>query len=268
MFSRWTRRIIPSVLLCVAAMLHAGDWPQWRGPNRDAVWHETGILQSFPPEGLKVPGAFRRALVFQVPSSRKAGSMSPIRTSRAPCSKNVRCWMAQRAVDLEPQLRRSLPGDGADPDHSFGPVVTPVVADGRITHGRMSDLCLDAVTGRVLWHHELPKEFGTKEDLRGPNCSPIVESNVVIIAIAESEISIRLRQRFRPPVWEALDDPSNTSPIVIDLLAADISSLGQQVSRRSIPSPAAFSGARTLPPQETTPSRRRCGKTTCCCWMA
>src|SRR5437899_10457340 len=32
----------------------AEDWPQFRGPNRDSVWHETGILQTFPAEGLKV----------------------------------------------------------------------------------------------------------------------------------------------------------------------------------------------------------------------
>ena len=34
--------------------LRADDWPQWRGPNRDGVWSETGILQKFPAEGLKI----------------------------------------------------------------------------------------------------------------------------------------------------------------------------------------------------------------------
>ena len=25
----------------------AEDWPQWRGPTRDGVWHETGIISKF-----------------------------------------------------------------------------------------------------------------------------------------------------------------------------------------------------------------------------
>src|SRR5258708_7225515 len=32
----------------------ATDWPQFRGPNRDGNWDETGILESFPREGLKI----------------------------------------------------------------------------------------------------------------------------------------------------------------------------------------------------------------------
>ncbi len=36
------------------AALRADDWPQWRGPNRDGVYGETGLLQPFPAEGLKV----------------------------------------------------------------------------------------------------------------------------------------------------------------------------------------------------------------------
>ena len=43
-----TLPLLPSVAL------RADDWPQWRGPNRDGVCSETGLLESFPAEGLKV----------------------------------------------------------------------------------------------------------------------------------------------------------------------------------------------------------------------
>src|SRR5437870_2963976 len=46
-------------LALVASMLAAGraiadDWPQWLGPERDAVWRETGIVERFPPGGSPV----------------------------------------------------------------------------------------------------------------------------------------------------------------------------------------------------------------------
>src|SRR2546423_1388989 len=42
------------LILTGTSAIQATDSPQWRGPNRDAVWTETGILQIFPAEGLKV----------------------------------------------------------------------------------------------------------------------------------------------------------------------------------------------------------------------
>ena len=40
--------------LLLPAAIRAEDWPQWRGPNRDGVCGETGLLESFPAEGLTV----------------------------------------------------------------------------------------------------------------------------------------------------------------------------------------------------------------------
>lgn len=142
--------------------------------------------------------------------------------TRTNARENVRCLDAATGKSIWTHAYDVVyPEYGADPDHPFGPIATPVVADGKVyTYGRMSDLlCLDAGTGRVLWRHSLPKEYGTTEDLRGPNCSPIVESNLVIIAIARSpQISIvAFDKDSGRQVWEALDEiPSNTSPIVIN----------------------------------------------------
>ena len=46
--------VLISLPLLLAAATRADDWPQWRGPNRDGVWRENGILESFPADGLKV----------------------------------------------------------------------------------------------------------------------------------------------------------------------------------------------------------------------
>src|SRR5262245_7787135 len=31
----------------------ADDWPHYMGPNRDAVWRETGVVEKFPEGGLR-----------------------------------------------------------------------------------------------------------------------------------------------------------------------------------------------------------------------
>ena len=50
-----------TVFLVMSALLYGGiltaratEWPQWRGPNRDGVSGEVGILKEWSPNGPKV----------------------------------------------------------------------------------------------------------------------------------------------------------------------------------------------------------------------
>src|SRR5437879_12911757 len=47
-------RLTATLVLLLPLVVPAEDWPQFRGPNRDGAWNETGILQTFPAEGLKI----------------------------------------------------------------------------------------------------------------------------------------------------------------------------------------------------------------------
>ena len=38
-------------LVCLALPLLAGDWPQWRGPQRNGISSETGLLSEWPSGG-------------------------------------------------------------------------------------------------------------------------------------------------------------------------------------------------------------------------
>jgi outer membrane protein assembly factor BamB len=216
------RTIGAIVALCINPAARADDWPQWRGPHRDSTWYETGILDSFPPEGPKV--------LWRVPIG--TGFSSPCvvqgkvyvtysRVTREAAHENVLCVDAATGKEIWAHTYPvEYPEWGANPDHPFGPAATPVVADGKVySLGRMSNLiCLDAITGRVIWHNDLPKQYGTTEDLRGFNCSPIIEGNLLIMAIARSpEVSIiAFDKHTGRQVWESLDEiPSDSSPIVI-----------------------------------------------------
>src|SRR4029078_13466413 len=61
--------ILTGALMLVAAPLFAAtpeagsgfDWPQWRGPARDDLSKETGLLKQWPAEGPKKVWSFNKA---------------------------------------------------------------------------------------------------------------------------------------------------------------------------------------------------------------
>lgn len=210
------------VAVCLPTALHAEDWPQWRGPNRDATWHETRLLQSFPPGGPKVLWRATVGVGFSSPCVAQGRVyVTDSQVTRTTSRENVHCLDAATGRPIWTHTYDVVyPEWGANPDHPFGPTATPVIKDGKVyALGRMSNLlCLDAVTGRVLWHNDLRKQYNTEEDLRGANCSPLIEGRLLIIAIARSpQVSIvAFDKDSGRAVWESLDEiPSNSSPIVI-----------------------------------------------------
>ena len=48
------RLVIAGLMILVAATAPADDWPQWRGPMRDGVWRETGIIERFDSPELQI----------------------------------------------------------------------------------------------------------------------------------------------------------------------------------------------------------------------
>ena len=46
-------RLLTAVVLALAlaSPMYAADWPQWRGPARDGVSRDTGLLKAWPKDG-------------------------------------------------------------------------------------------------------------------------------------------------------------------------------------------------------------------------
>jgi outer membrane protein assembly factor BamB len=150
------------LLVSCTAAVQAEDWPQWRGPNRDGVWKETGIMESFPAGGLKVAW---RAPVGRGWSSPVVAQgrvyVTDVKLTGPTAKERVLCfdeangkplWIHQYAVDY-PEWAFSPDGGG--------PRATPIIRDGRLfTLGALGHLCcLDAVKGEVVWEKNLAKAY-------------------------------------------------------------------------------------------------------------
>jgi hypothetical protein len=48
------RTISAALLAALTVTASAADWPQWRGPNRDGISKDTGLLQEWPTDGPKL----------------------------------------------------------------------------------------------------------------------------------------------------------------------------------------------------------------------
>ena len=53
-FSPFVALQIAAGLWLAPAAVQARDWPQWRGPNRNGVSEETGLLKEWPKDGPKL----------------------------------------------------------------------------------------------------------------------------------------------------------------------------------------------------------------------
>jgi outer membrane protein assembly factor BamB len=226
----WRNRLAPlpnivwlaACLLCItcATLTSAEDWPQWRGPNRDGAWNETGLLESFPAAGIDVrwrkpigPGwsspVIAQGRVFVV----------DLHVQPRPVQERVHCF-----DEASGKLLWTYAYDAAYPDWALVPgqetlpTPTPCVQAGKLyVLGATGHVhCLNAATGALLWEKRLDQEFEIKE--LSCRSSPLIESGLVIFLIGGKPGGgvIALEKDSGKLVWKALDESaSNSSPIVI-----------------------------------------------------
>jgi outer membrane protein assembly factor BamB len=210
----------PMVLLVLSAGLHADNWPQWRGPNRDGVYAETGLLESFPAGGLKVRWRVPAGWGFSSPVVAEGRVyLADSEVVKPKAKERVRCFDEATGKVLWTHEYQVAYEDWAfDAKQEIGPVATPIVQDGKVyTLGRLGDLfCLDGRKGKVLWQRNLNNDYQVAFAPGTP--SPLIEGDLLILFVGgkAGACVVALHKDTGKEVWKALDESLTfSSPIVI-----------------------------------------------------
>ncbi|MBN2133820.1 MAG: PQQ-like beta-propeller repeat protein [Sedimentisphaerales bacterium] len=146
-----------AVFVCFALMTfvcgsRASDWPQWRGPNRDAVCAETGLLKEWPAEGPK--------LLWEISGLGPGFSTVSIADGALYTMGDREKAQYVYAYDLD--TRRELWAARVGPSHRDGPRCTPTVAGGFVyAVGTSGDVvCISANSGKLVWRRHLLDNLG------------------------------------------------------------------------------------------------------------
>jgi outer membrane protein assembly factor BamB len=217
-------RLIPAFLVCLLNLsANAGDWPQWRGPNRDGISQETGWLAAWPESGPK--------RLWEAPVGVGYSSMSVSRgrvftMGNVADKDQVHCFDAETGKVL---WKHEYACAAKDPNGFPGPRCTPTV-DGSLVYSvsRHGDLfCLDAKTGAVKWSKNLVKDLGGREPMHGDDHSkeawgysgsPLIEKGWVLVEAGGKGASVVAMDKLTGDViWKAGDDfPGYSSLIAWD----------------------------------------------------
>jgi outer membrane protein assembly factor BamB len=215
-----------------AAATLADDWPQWLGPNRDGIWRERGILQTFPEGGPKVRWrmpvgagysgpAVAQGRVYLTDRKLKPGApgqANPFDRGRIDGTERVLCLN-----EADGQLIWSHEYDSHySISYAAGPRATPLVDGGKVfTLGAEGNLhCLDAQTGKVLWAIDFNEAFGIPTPLWGFSAHPLIDGNKLIcLAGGKGTTVVAFDKNTGKELWRALSakEPGYCPPTILEL---------------------------------------------------
>lgn len=186
--SRTALATVAILATLAAAVSRAEDWPEFRGKGRLGVWNETGILEKFPEDGLKVfwrtpiragyaGPAVADGRVFVV-DYLETGSLKGKERALALDEKTGRIlWTREWAIDYRGML------------YAHGPRATPTVDGNRVyvlgADGKL--FCLDVKTGTIVWKKDYVAGLGAEPDTwayyYGFSSAPIVDGDRLICLV-------------------------------------------------------------------------------------
>jgi len=190
------------------------DWPQWRGPRRDGISEEKGLLSSWPDDGPK--------LLWKIDGMGTGWSCPIIVGQRLYITGDVGddlvIFALNRSGAVQWQVKNGRAWKGPYP----GGRACCVFSEGRLynmnAHGRV--VCLDAASGKELWAVNILERFDAKNITWAlSECLLVDGRNLIVTPGGKKALMAALDKLDGRTVWttEPLGDDrtSHCSPILL-----------------------------------------------------
>ena len=191
------------VLLTTVTATFADDWPQWRGPNRDGISKETGLLKQWPEGGPRllwqvndVGGGYSTPAVV---GNRLYVISSQGETDESVQARNVAdgnvAWSV-RIGGVGPNTRAmNYPGSRSTPT-VVGDVLYALGSDGDL-------VCMQTGDGRIRWQKSLRRDFGGKPGQWAYAESPLVDGDAVVCTPGGADATlIKVNKSSGEVIWK------------------------------------------------------------------
>lgn len=205
----------------------SNEWNQFRGPNRDNLSPETGLLSSWPGNG--------PPLAWTARGVGEGYSAVSISNGRAYTMGNVGGQERVFCLDLNSgQEIWSSPSGQAytGGGQGNGPRGTPSVVDGRVySLGANGDLtCLDASTGSEQWRKNILRDFGGSQITWGISESVLVDGDKVICTPGGRQATmVALNKDNGQVIWTAAV-PTRPKAAYASAIAVNVGGVRQYVN--------------------------------------
>jgi outer membrane protein assembly factor BamB len=202
----------------------ADDWPQWRGPQRNGTWEETGIVEKLPPGQLPYAWSTPIGPGYSGPTVAQGRVYVMDRQPKErQATERIHCLDSQTGkslwvVEYPAEYRIS---------YTAGPRASVTIDQGKAySVGAMGHFhCLDAATGEVIWKKDLQKDYDIQMPIWGIAASPLIYGDLVIQQVCGSADAcmVAFDKLSGKEIWRALKDRgAYSSPILIRQADQDV----------------------------------------------
>ena len=188
-----------------------GEWPQWRGPNRDGISKETGLMKEWPAAG---PARIWKTNGLGNGYSTVSISKGRIFTMGV---KGDREFVIALDVGDGRPLWVQVHGARFSNDRGDGPRGTPTIDGDRLyALGGKGDLsCMDVSSGKIIWTMNVLEKFGGSNINWGLSESPLILGDRLLVNAGGPSASIvALNKKDGSVLWKTQSDQAGYSSAI------------------------------------------------------